>query len=412
MSLENAGNMARLSTPVDPELDNLDSGGGGGSTSNNSRNFKFKPELVTTFSDLSLGTGNTGFMKYLALAGITPDNNGYIAMEQLMTQHCASTTQLGSLNSQYASYYKNSSNSALYKGFLSSNYVAAYISTASLPYKINGASVSVVLPGTTPQFDTCLYDGANISDTFKITRTPESLQITTRDESYTYYTCSKDEFPNNVVPLKVIFVLQGGGGSGGDSGFSHSGAGGGSGGFVAGIIDFSEHIQSDGTTSVVYLFAGSVCNLKDSSDNTILYAGRGDSAGTNTDVGTGGSYTNNLTDYYKLLDSNNALFSGCNGKSGGAKNTVGNNTDSITLKSNNSVPKTETFGGNTGGASGGDSGGGGGAASMMGNGAAGGKDGNGSSGASPGAGGGGGAYNFWSPTSGGSGAIGHMYIYY
>lgn len=310
---------------------------------------------------------------------------------------------------------------------------------------IGRANPTFVQPGTRPSFSNMLYSNMLYTDlpgsainnynleVVSISRTNSKLTIyakkTNNDGEVTVEKVASD-FPDKVVPKRLLIEIQGSGGGGGKGGTGvggSSGNGGGAGGYWCGIIDISNvfyweisvgALGSDGTSS------GGVGG--NGGDTTLYYyktatssrvrcvtigGGKGADYASSTTQANGGEVTNYSSSYhYTLLTAT--------GSKGGVDGTSANNSSNIyprCTRTNGSYssPVQITRGGKYGGSN--SHGGNGGGASYFANGGFGSYFGSGLQYVgygSAGSGGGGSAYDFWDSPKAGYGGGAGIIIWY
>ena len=305
---------------------------------------------------------------------------------------------------------------------------------------IGRANPTFVQPGTRPSFSRMIYSnirgyGDNDYDleSVAIVRTNSRLVINAkRTNNGGEITVEKvaSDFPDKVVPKRLLVEIQGSGGGGGKGGTGvggSSGNGGGAGGYWCGIINVADVFYWEISMGARGSGGTSSGGVGTSGGNTILYyyktvassrarcvtveGGSGADYASSTTQANGGGVTENSSSYhYTLLTAT--------GGKGGVDGTNAGNTSNVYPRCTRtdgsySIPIRVTRGGKSGGDN--SQGGNGGGASYFTNG------GNGcyfSSGVqivgdgTAGSGGGGSAYDFWDSPRAGAGGQSGITIWY
>lgn len=202
--------------------------------------YLFKPEAATDF----VCNGFSSFSDYLEAIGVEKDDAGYVDFDKIKTTYAASNKQTETISTQYSEYYTQETGATTYQTWLHSDYPSnSYIGSVRLPFKINGTSPKIILPGTTPHFKNKIISVENTGTNLNIwtlTRTKDSLVLKNQGGTVekTYY---PHDFEDGVIPICVAFIATGSGGGGGSSGGTESGGGGGGGGTAMGIINIATH---------------------------------------------------------------------------------------------------------------------------------------------------------------------------
>lgn len=410
-------------------------------------NYKFKPESILEFKFPLIGISTSAaqavsyFQTYLTLAGISTDENGYLDLDQFISNYNLSSGLANTVASQYKEYYSNG-NYALFNGALydtlSDMPMVGYI---TLPFQVNGENIKAILPGTVPNFKTQIFQKETNASKIIIKRTKDQLTITNSSATSDNKTYANTAFDKNVVPFYLVFVLVGGGGGGSTQELLVAGRGGGGGACAAAVVglvtdqnyqlnigsygaggthgssdaaDSSNHDGKIGGGTTLYSYQGTV--LLSASGG---YGGQASSSTCASGGSVTRSATGNVYPVYKQSTSTSYVeFTESDGAGGTGSvdtTTTGSSIASkiLATSSNPSRFATANFGTSATRSPGAsyNPGGGGGGATWRNNGAAGGKDtANGSAG-NTGAGGGGGGFVLASYTSGGRGGYGAAYVY-
>ena len=250
------------------------------------------------------------------------------------------------------------------------------------------AKPTFVQPGTRPSFSNVLYSNLPGFDTHTyelesvvISRTNSSLQIVaTRTNNGGDITVSKvaSDFPDKVVPKRLLIELQGSGGGGGKGGTGIGGSngnGGGAGGYWCGIIDIGNVFYWE-VSMGLHGYAGTSSGGTGSSggDTTLYYyknavsspvrcvmvkGGSGaNSAGSSTQASGGGAIDYSSSYHYTLLTATGGN-GGANGVSSGdtskiyprCTRTNGTFEEPIQVTRGGKWGGSNSHGGNGGGAS-------------------------------------------------------------
>ena len=436
----------------DPNVkeDIADGGSGDSTTTSSTGGFKFKPDSITGF----YCPGVDSFDEYLTLAGISTDSDGYLNTNQFCTTYMASDDELAKRAKWCADEYSYSSGGNLYNTWNYMTYPApgSALGYICLPFQVDGSSPYMVLPGTTPHFNTCLFE--KTSGNWQIERTSTALTLKNASNGSISAQWFASSFDCGVIPLFLAVVAIGGGGGGGSSASTYSGHGGGGGGASFGIFN----IAKAGSAIIYVGSAGAKGDHDSGRDNPhrgtaggntqlaggdggsfIAYGGYGGYAGNdkdyNTSVNGGGgsaSTSNVLNGLYYWSITAPKSYSLITSASGGKGGIVGFNGSESSLEQlgalatvhdlgpfQHTTLQVSGFGGY--GMTAEDAfgitlyGGGGGGASVLGAGGLAGQVGlkdAGDNGSTPGGGGGGGGFTAGSWYDGGSGGSGAIYIYY
>ena len=400
--------------------------------------FKFKPDSVLEFHCPGIGTSTTQaeavkyFNQYLTSIGKSVDSNGYLDTDTFMVRNATTSSyQTNTLDKQYSSYYMNGS-TVLYKGCLYTNFSAgaSFIGYVTLPFKVNGSNVRLVLPGTL----ITSYNNLGLinSGTGTIQRTSSGITVGSQ-------TTQSTKFENQIVPLFCIVLAIGGGGGGSSSEALVAGRGGGGGAAAFGVINllsnsalYNYSVGSGGTGGSHQSGDSATASRHDGSagGSTILTAnggaitlisaggGRGGVA-QSTSCANGGSVSTNNCPYYLYTSSTQTTNKG-GGKGSVDTATTGTTVTSVALSpyssstvrdylSNPTILSAKTY--NPGASR--NPGGAGGGATIVLNGSDGGSlSGSGVAGSNGyGTGGGGGGYLVGSYISGGKGGNGRIQFY-
>lgn len=249
-------------------------------------------------------------------------------------------------------------------------------------YKVNGIPISTVKPGTKPSFKGKLF-ASEAPGGYFLHRYDNYIRFSKADGTVISYYYAND-FPDGVVPTKLIVLCQGAGGGGGIT------QGGSAGGFAAGVIDLTTfrdyyiYVGNGGTggkdTYDGYGGNGESSYVFKSEDEVPIIRGNGGTGGGNgsSTVAGGAAY---FDDTYSLPEGS---VSGGYGGYGGENGTFngGGLSSHIVYATNQTNAKYYTYnestgidglGNNLGNTSGGQShpnsgGGGGGGASLFANG--------------------------------------------
>lgn len=435
---------------VNPEIDQKEDGGGGGTIiTSSSSGFRFKPDSITGFHC----PGVSSFDEYLTLAGISTDSEGYLNTNQFCTTYMASSSELTKRAEWYADEYSYSSGGNLYNTWNYMTYPApsSALGYVRLPFKVDGSSPYMALPGTTPHFNTCLF--TKTSGDWQIVRTSTALTLKNASNGSISAQWFTNSFDCGVIPLFLAVVAIGGGGGGGSSAGLYSGHGGGGGGAAFGILNIAK-----AGSAIIYVGAGGSGGDHDSNranphrgtgggatqiaggdgGSFIAYGGQGGYAGNDSSYDTAingqggsGSVGNEVNGlyYWSLTNPKNySLKTTANGGDGGGLGYSGSDSGLEYLGALSTVHNLGPFQSSTfaiGGQKGAGNtftdslttyyGGGGGGASINGSGGDGGavhSSDAGDAGSTPGGGGGGGGFTTGKWRDGGNGGSGAVYIYY
>lgn len=307
----------------------------------------------------------------------------------------------------------------------------------TLPFKVNGEQIKVVLPGTICLFYNCIADiSMSASTKFKFSRTSDAISIYYASDNTLYKTIPATSFDKGVVPFYAVFLCQGGGGGGSSSEGLVAGRGGGGGGFAAGIIDIVQnnsfsftvggfgfggsHVSGDGATASRHDggtgSATYVSNYEGNSDLILAEGGWGGVAADTAPSNATGGRGLIASKVIPLRLGSGSDFEGSSGGTGlidqgSAATSV--SAKKLLIPGATGVLSSTSYGSNTTYSSGtmGSLGGGAGGPSWFANGGNGGDGANVGSNGSNGAGGGGGGYLIGSYIRGGAGGNGSIKIY-
>lgn len=300
-------------------------------------NFKFTADSVLEFHCPGIGTSTDQheaqiyFKRYLNRIG--KSDTELLSAEDFMVRYCAPTDYINNtLNKQYSGSYTNGDEN-LYRGFLYNN-CSSYLPClgyVTLPFKVNGSNIRIVLPGTVVSTYTGLSMQTSGSGTIERTATSLSIKNTSTGKTTSY---PASTFANNVIPLFLVAQVVGGGGGGSSSESVYAGRGGGGGGYHAGVISLigssilnfevgiggagGSHNSSDSSTSSNHDGKqGYASTIKDGNNVTTFLCGNGGKGG----VAQSGSYaqggtTSGTPAYSVYKDGTSTAFSGAAGKPG------------------------------------------------------------------------------------------------
>lgn len=201
--------------------------------------------------------GCSSFADYLTKAGIATfksdntacnadDSDAYVALENLLTKYNATKETLALLEKNFSSEYLRKSeegdSSAFFKGLCKSQYNEPWVGKVTIPFYTGSGTdaITLILPGTIPQY-IFHYDAADYGPgTFTITRSVSSIKLTLSDGTVKTFTNKHD----GVIPLRIFAEIVGGGGGGGGTYHSvawYHGTGGGGGGYACAVLDLASY---------------------------------------------------------------------------------------------------------------------------------------------------------------------------
>ena len=298
--------------------------------------------------------GCADFRDYLSKVGRAVGADGILTMNSVSTVNHVTNESKKTLRDRYLNHYAEASIPA-FAGLSGSDYANNCRGIITLPYSVDDSPLTLILPGTNPQF--CSYDSAEKRPMYSFSlfgslkkgdKTYSWSEFRLYRDQYFLYFCFYDAdgnkieelsnkaayttFPDNVVPLRLGVYLQGPGGSGGDSEYfgpvnGNSGGGGGSGALVIGVLNLAS-LGPENTGSylkVVPATSGKYATITlhpvEGQSKTICSAGTGDH-GKDGEAGGSGGWGGSIyimdTAYFYTVYINGELKSGYPGKYGGA----------------------------------------------------------------------------------------------
>lgn len=203
--------------------------------------FYVNPADVTVSCAAGLPSNFT-FSDYLTAIGKTGGGDSV----DLADLRCSYRRKPADTNYETAGYLSGSNSAVFFNGVILSHFQTVdWPIVASLnTIQTGNGPVKMLLPGTFPGFTSRITTaaGSNSDSTIAVTRTATSLKI--GSSTFTLTSTNSDGellFPDGVIPLRIICILQAAGGGGGGNQDRAGGGGGGAGGCCVFILDLLKY---------------------------------------------------------------------------------------------------------------------------------------------------------------------------